>query len=521
MVGEYMSFIDSIKSIFKRGADKVNMSINGNSLSKITDHPKIGIDDQEYIRIGRNFDYYGNKFDQIKYRNSYGDLNKREFKSLNVTKTASRRLASIIFNEKCNITLRELEEDKEPSTELQQAIDFLNETLKDNNFYNLFEMNLEKGIAAGGFAMRPYVDHDKIKISWIRADQFYPLRSNTNEISECAIATKTVRTEGDENYYYTLLEFHEWEEDKYIISNELYKSDNTDEVGKQVPLATLYEDIAERVEFEGLKRPLFAYFKTPGANNKSLESPLGAGIVDNAKEVLDVINTTHDEFAWEVHNGQRKVVVPAEFLRSDEQHPARFDSDQNVFVGVYGTDDNANIKDVTTTIRSVQYKDALNHFLKEFEVQIGLSTGAMSYADDGLKTATEVVSNNSMTYQTRSSYLTMVTKAITELIHSIFELAGYGEMFTTGQPLLVIDNDSYKVDITYEDGLFTDKDKQLENDLKALSANVMPKSEFLKRNYGLSDKEIKEWIAELDKQQEEYRERVYRRQGAGLLDQGE
>lgn len=521
MVGEYMSFIDSIKSIFKRGADKVNMSVNGNSLSKITDHPKIGVDNQEYIRIGRNFDYYGNKFDQIKYRNSYGDLNKREFKSLNITKTASRRLASIIFNEKCNITLRELEEDKEPSAELQQAIDFLNETLKDNNFYNLFEMNLEKGIASGGFAMRPYVDHDKIKISWIRADQFYPLRSNTNEISECAIATKTIRTEGDENYYYTLLEFHEWEEDKYIISNELYKSDNSNEVGKQVPLATLYDDIAERVEFEGLKRPLFAYFRTPGANNKSLESPLGAGIVDNAKEVLDAINTTHDEFVWEVHSGQRKIVVPAEFLRSDEQHPARFDSDQNVFAGVYGTNGNANIKDVTTDIRTVQYKDAINHLIKEFEVQVGLSTGSMSYADDGLKTATEVVSNNSMTYQTRSSYLTMVTKVITELIHSIFELAGYGEMFTTGQPLLVIDNDGYKVDITYEDGLFTDKDKQLENDLKSLSANVMPKSQFLKRNYGLSDKEVKEWMSELDEQTEEYQQRIRRRQGNGLLEQGE
>ncbi|MDN6256436.1 MAG: phage portal protein [Tetragenococcus halophilus] len=521
MVGEYMSFIDSIKSIFKRGADKVNMSVNGNNLSKITDHPKIGIDGQEYVRIGRNFNYYGNKFDQVKYRNSYGEENKREFKSLNLTKTASRRLASIIFNEKCNITLRELEEDEEPSEELQQAIDFLNETLKDNSFYNLFEMNLEKGIAAGGFAMRPYIDHDKIKISWIRADQFYPLRSNTNEISECAIATKSMRTEGDENYYYTLLEFHEWEEDKYVITNELYKSDNTNEVGKQVPLVTLYDDIAERVEFEGLKRPLFAYFRTPGANNKALESPLGAGIVDNAKEVLDAINTTHDEFVWEVHSGQRKIVVPSEFLRSDDQHPARFDTDQNVFVGVYGTNENLDVKDVTTSIRTTQYKDAINHLIKEFEVQVGLSTGSMSYADDGLKTATEVVSNNSMTYQTRSSYLTMVTKVITELIHSIFELAGYGEMFTTGQPLLVIDNDSYKVDITYEDGLFTDKDKQLENDLKALSANVMPKSEFLKRNYGLSDKEIKEWIAELDKQQEEYRERVYRRQGAGLLDQGE
>jgi A118 family predicted phage portal protein len=41
--------------------------------------------------------------------------------------------------------------------------------------------------------------------------------------SGCAIATRSVQTENDKNYYYTLLEFHEWVNGKYIISNELYK----------------------------------------------------------------------------------------------------------------------------------------------------------------------------------------------------------------------------------------------------------------------------------------------------------
>lgn len=276
-----MGVFQTIKSIFKRGVDSVNMSFTGRDIAKVTDHPKIGIDSREYDRIARNFRYYSNLFPDIQYRNSYGETQKREFKSLNITKTASRRLASIIFNEKCKVALKDKEEQAEASKSIQSAVEFLDKTLYDNNFYNLFEMNLEKGIAAGGFAMRPYIDGDKIKISWIRADQFYPLRSNTNEVSECAIATKSIQTEGDTNYYYTLLEFHEWQDEKYVISNELYKSDNSNVVGKQVPLSILYPDLAETVTLEGLKRPLFAYFRTPGANNKSLESPLGAGIVDN------------------------------------------------------------------------------------------------------------------------------------------------------------------------------------------------------------------------------------------------
>lgn len=32
-----------------------------------------------------------------------------------------------------------------------------------------------------------------------------------------------------------------------------------------------------------------------GANNKMLESPLGLGLIDNAKSTVDAINRTHDE----------------------------------------------------------------------------------------------------------------------------------------------------------------------------------------------------------------------------------
>lgn len=489
-----MGVIQRIKNFFKKGAKRVNMNLNGRELGKITDHPKIDIDPYEYERIAENFRYYANVFPQIKYITSYGEKNKRPFNPLNVTKTASRRLASIIFNEKCKIALRAPDDEK--SDDLKEANAFLAKTLYDNNFYNLFELNLEKGIASGGFAMRPYIDGDKIKISWIRADQFYPLRSNTNEISECAVATRSVQTENDINYYYTLLEFHEWINGKYVISNELYKSELESSIGKQVPLELLYPDLAEEVFLEGLRRPLFAYFRTPGANNKSLESPLGVGIVDNSKEILDTINNTHDQFAWEIQMGQRRVVVPAEFLKTDEAHPPMFDSNQNVFVGMYGAE-KAEIKDITTAIRTVQYKDAIDHWIKEFEVQVGLSVGSMSYADDGLKTATEIVSNNSMTYQTRSSYLTMVEKAINELVHSIFELAGYAELNSTEKPLFELSYDDYKVDISFEDGIFVNQDKQQEDDLKAVVAGVMPKRQFLIRNYNLSDEELEEWMNDL------------------------
>lgn len=491
-----MTLIDSVKKLFRKGAMNIGL---GKSLSKITDDSRISIDPQEYERIKKDIDYYTNADEKVEYLNSYGDKKDRVKNKLNITKTAARRIASIVFNEKANIHIQDdLEADK-----------FINKVLIDNDFKNQFEEQLEKGVALGGFAMRPYVSDDKIKIAWIRADQFYPLQSNTNNISEAAIASKTVVTEHNRNVYYTLLEFHRWDKykgdkgelkDVYVITYELYRSEMASQVGTQVPLNRLdaYKDLQPEVVIDNFVRPQFVYFRTPGANNITLDSPLGVGIVDNAKHVLDDINDTHDQFMWEVRLGSRRIAVPRSMMKYDSAHKPVFDTEQNVYAPLL-TDDagSVGVKDMTTDIRTQQYTDALNHFLKEFETQIGLSVGTFSYSENGLKTATEVVSDNSMTYQTRSSYLTMVEKAIGELCTSIIELAGQHQLFSDDKALFEHDlvNDPLNVICQFDDGVFVDKDKQLEEDLKTLTAGALSKVTFLVRNYGMSLGDAKEELA--------------------------
>ncbi|GAX06819.1 minor capsid protein [Secundilactobacillus pentosiphilus] len=462
-----------------------------NSLSKITDDARISIDPKEYERIDRDIDYYSDKLAYVKYMNSYGQYKRRPRNTINMTKTAARRLASIIFNEKAEISIKND----------QQTNDFINQVLLDNDFKNQFEEQLERGIAMGGFAMRPYVDNDKIKIAWVRADQFYPLHSNTNNISEAAIASKTTVTENHNNVYYTLLEFHQWQGLDYIITNELYRSEDPTQVGMQVPLNSLenYEDLANQVLITNFVRPLFVYFKTPGANNVTLDSPLGLGIVDNAKHILDNINTTHDQFIWEIRLGNRRIAVPRTMLKTDDAHPPMFDSEQNVYAPLLTDDMTQGVTDLTSDIRTQQYTDAMNHWIEELETQIGLSTGTFSYADSGLKTATEVASDNSMTYQTRSSYLTMVEKAIDGLCEAILELAGQGQLFSNGQPLYTYDlvNKPLEVECHFDDGIFVDKDKQLDEDTKTLLAGALSKQTFLQRNYGMSDEEVQQELAKI------------------------
>ena len=213
-----MSVLSTLKNWFRKGGASLGMI---KSLTLVTDDRRIAMDPGEYTRINVAKKYYSDDFRPIEFINSYGDKRMRKYESVNVTKLAARRLASIIFNERCKVEIG----DDEKANELLESV-FL-----DNEFYLTFEEYLEKWIALGSGAIRPYVQNDKIKLAWITADQFYPLHVNTNEVKEAAIASKTTVVENDKNVYYTLLEFHEWQDGNYVITNELYRSDSADSVG--------------------------------------------------------------------------------------------------------------------------------------------------------------------------------------------------------------------------------------------------------------------------------------------------
>lgn len=477
-----------------------------NQLTNITDDPRISIASEEYERINVAKCYYKDDLGRVSYLNSYGQTMNRDLVSINVTKMAARRLASVIFNEQCTITLGD--------ADATDANELIGQVLADNDFYNQYEEKLEEAIALGGGAIRPYVDNDKIKLAWVNASQFYPLHSNSNGIDEAAIASQTTVTENNMNVYYTLLEFHEWNPDgTYKITNELYRSEDINTVGIQVPLNTLdeYKNLQPQVTLTGLTNPLFAYFKAPGANNKRLDSPLGLGLVDNSKKIIDAINQTHDSYYWEVKMGQRRVAVPAEMLKPgttfgndevDEQRPPVFSPEENVFVQMYG-DEEMNITDLTTPIRNDQYQATMNFFLEEFENAIGLSQGTFTSTPSGVRTATEVVTNNSMTYQTRSSYLTQVDKQIKGLIIAILELMECGGLFDDGKVRWSGDPEAVDINIDFADGVFTDKTTQFTQDSQAVSIGALSKKRFLMRNYNLDEEQADQWLAELNEEQPE------------------
>lgn len=481
-----MGIVQKIKDIFKRS----KYVMTSQNLTYITDHPKIAVSSAEYDRIRENIKYFSGHYPQVEYTDSNGTKNKRDFNHLPIGRTAAKKIASLVFNEQAEIKLDD-----------EQANKFIQQQLQDDRFTKNFERYLESCLALGGLAMRPYVDGERVRVSFIQAPVFLSLQSNTQDVSSAAIVTKTIKADGNKQRYYTLIEFHEWSNDKYTVSNELYRSDNQNEIGSRVPLSEIYEDLEEVVELNGLSRPLFTYLKPPGMNNKDINSPLGLSIFDNAKTTIDFLNTTYDEFMWEVKMGQRRVAVPSQMIKTEYNQDGdnvvvkrEFEAGHNVYEQFDSgdIDKGIGITDLTTPIRSDDYIKAINEGLALFEMQIGVSAGMFSFDGKSMKTATEIVSENSDTYQMRNSIVSLVEQSLKELIISMLELAKAYKLYSGEIP------EMDKISVNLDDGVFTDRNAELDYWIKVVNAGFGTDTMAIEKVLNVTPEKAKKIKAEID-----------------------
>ncbi|MGQ7659098.1 phage portal protein [Streptococcus suis] len=481
-----MGIIQTIKNFFTRS----RYAMTAQSLGKITEHPKIMVSSDEYERIENNVRYYAGRFDKVKYKDSNGTQQVRDFNHLPIGRTAAKKIASLVFNEQAEIKI----DDK-------NADAFLSETLKNDRFNKNFERYLESCLALGGLAMRPYVDDDKVRVSFIQAPVFFPLQTNTQDVSSAAIVTKSTKVVNKKLMYYTLIEIHEWKNSlDYFITNELYESEDAGRVGSRVPLNVIYEDLKDVVKVDNVTRPLFTYLKPPGMNNRDINSPLGLSIFDNAKTTIDFINTTYDEFMWEVKMGQRRVAVPSQTVKTEYDQNGdmittrkEFDVGHNVYEQFdSGLDEGIKIIDLTTPIRSDDYIKAINEGLSLFEMQLGVSAGMFTFDGHSMKTATEIVSENSDTYQMRNSIVALVEQSLKELVVSIFELARAYDLYNGQVP------DIDDISINLDDGVFTDRNAELDYWIKVVNAGFGTQLQAIEKVLNVTPEKAKAIKGEID-----------------------
>ncbi len=154
--------------------------------------------------------------------------------------------------------------------------------------------------------------------------------------------------------------------------------------------------------------------------------------------------------------------------------------------------DNGGIVDLTTPIRSSDYIAAISEGLKLFEMQIGVSSGMFTFDGQSVKTATEIVSENSDTYQMRNSIVSLVEQTIKELCVSICELGAFYDLYDGVIP------DLDDISVNLDDGVFTDRHAELDYWMKMVAAGFATTKKAIAKVQNITDEEAEKELAEIN-----------------------
>lgn len=470
---------EKIVNLFKKGGVKLGMI---DELKSISDHPRIAVSQSELKRIKDNITHYKSEYPEIEYMDSDNRPQKRPFHSLNIPKVLARKLSKLVFNEGVKISVQ----DNEPADE------FINKVFDYTKFRKNFGEELEGGYAVGGLVLRPYYDEGSktIKISYSKPDSFFPLNSTSNDVNEMAFSTLTTTTENKKQVLYTLLEFHTWKNGLYAIEYELFRSEKADHLGIKVSLGSLekYQELKPITQFSGFTRPLFVYIKLAGKNNKDLYSPLSLGLVDNSKQQIQDINEKYDQFMWEVKQSERKIIASEHFFKTGYDQNGKpkthFDSKTTAYRMIKS--DEPSINEFVPQLRTTEFIDTINFILRVIENNTGFSSGTISFDGQSVKTATEIISENSETFSTRNDNVLIIEEAVKELIISIFELADFHDLYSKPKEI--------KIGVDFDDGVFSSQDAKLDYYGRAVTLQLMPKYKGIMNSFGVSEKEAFKWV---------------------------
>ena len=403
----------------------------------------------------------------------------REKKQLNVANALCDKFTSLLFAEQVDITV---------SVDTYQ--EYIDGCLNACGFWSYIQGLLSVAFALGGGAFKVYVKDKKPRIEYVHADRFAPIEWDGRRITGCVISTVSVRN----GKRYTLLERHS----PGKVAYKLYRSESSAVLGQEVPIAEMYPGIKDENDYK-TDVPMFIYFAPDVSNNAEYDTPLGMSIYANAVDTIEAIDTAFDSFSREVVLGRKRIIVPAESIQTTIDTKTGklvqyFDSDDEAFVALKSPDDGAlKIADNTLTLRIQEHVDAIIALLNILCMQTGLSAGSLSFDSvQGIKTATEVISQDNVTQQTIRGNKNLLVEAIEALCRALIAAGVY-----TGE----LKPQEYDIVVSFRDNILIDDNTMIDNNIKLVQAGLKSKIKAVMEVQKCDEKTAQEELDRIAKEQ--------------------
>ena len=419
---------------------------------------------------------------------------KRTLATMNAGKMACSQMARYVWNERCEIHASMA---SAPKDDLLDG--FLQYVLHENRFGTAFGDLLEKSFALGGGALKEWVEipkdengndtgEGKIRIGYTMASQFVPTAWDNSRITSGIF----INREAKDGYYYTTVEWHKWDGKTYRVTNDVYRNPikETEEpqniLGWWYPLDKIYPLLSPDTTLENVDGTFFQYIRPFGANYADDNSPLGMSIYAPGLNTLHGLDIMFDSLQREFVLGKKRIIAPARAMKMSAGlnggRPQRyFDADDEVWEAL-ATDNPEDLKiyDNSVDLRVDQHITGINGDLAILCAQIGFDPGTLSFdASRGLKTATEVISENSKTFGTVKAHENIVRDAIKQMVHAIFDLAARYGLTWEGKTVESLISGGYDVTVTFDDSIIEDKNAEINQGVALVGAGLMSKKKFM------------------------------------------
>ena len=426
-------------------------------------------------------------FHHYKVKLASGTTVNKEILTMNMPKKVCEDMAKLLWTEKTQIQLKR----KKDTIKLWSILDN-----KVNNFTTNFPIFIEQVMGLGNGALIEYKDNGVTTIDYVTGDLVVPYKYTNSYVYGLITVSRyseieDAETNKEKTFYYTHITYHEHENGKYKRKHELYKSENDNELGNEINFNEIYPDIEKEDEIE-TDVPYFQVLKPNLANNLDMSSPLGISIFANSIDRFKAIDLKYDSFSREFVLGKKRILVDNTTLKAKAipnengkiDYVQQFDANDEVYVAVEGMEKQP-AKEIDFTLRTKDHIDAINAELNWLSSNVGLGENYYKFDGVSVKTATEVISENSKAFRTRTRHLINVNDVVYDLVRAICHIEGI---------------DASDIVITPDDSIITDKNAEKTLALMEVQQGLKSKKSYLIKFEGMTEQQAQE---ELDKINEE------------------
>lgn len=309
-------------------------------------------------------------------------------------------------------------------------------------FYKLREW-VEYGCAYGTIILKP---SDEI-IQVMTPDRFVVTEIKNDKITGIVFHDCVQSPDGKK--WYNKLEYHRFlENGLYAVDNRCYVGSSRNDAG--TPLAiekSPWNGLLEHVEIEGIEKPLYGVLRTPSANNREVNSPLGMPIFSKAIEELKDLDIAYSRNATELYNSKRTILIDSDRLTTGAKMPdgVKGESPQgweikrklmklpDIVNIVEGSGADNYYQEINPTLNTEVRVQGINNLLSQIGFKCGFSNGYFVFNEkSGFATATQVEADQQRTVQLVKDMRDKLENALEDLCYALDKFADLYDLAPVG-----------------------------------------------------------------------------------------